>query len=421
MSREKLVLVGNGMAGMRVVEELLMLVPDRYRIAVFGAEPYGNYNRIMLSPVLAGEKTLPEIMLNDLGWYSEHGITLHAGSPVIRIDRENRTVIAADGTVERYDRLVLATGSNPVVLSVPGKELSGVVTFRDIADVDTMLAAARSGKRRAVVIGGGLLGLEAANGLSKQGMEVIVVHLMEVLMERQMDRDAGALLKHSLEQRGLRFLLEARTEAVLGETQVTGVRFADGLEVAADLVVMAVGIRPNIELAQQAGLPCERGVLVDDAMQTCDPRIYAVGECVQHRGVTYGLVAPLWEQAAVCAARLTGSSQAHYQGSVISTRLKVTGIEVFSAGDFNGAAGSEAIVLQDSGLGVYKKLVLKENRLQGAVLYGDTADGAWYFQLLREARDVANLREHLIFGRPDDPSPSGHVAIARESELREVS
>ena len=399
MKKENLVLVGNGMAGMRTLEELLTIAPDQYDITVFGAEPHGNYNRILLSPVLAGEKTVEQIMLNDLDWYAERGITLHAGREVTRINRARREVIAADGTVAPYDRLLLATGSDPIILPVPGNDLPGVITFRDIQDVQAMLDAARAGRKHAVVIGGGLLGLEAANGLMKQGMEVTVVHLLDVLMERQLDTEAAALLRTSLEERGLRFLMGAQTVAILGEEQVKGVRFKDGLEVPADLVVMAVGIRPNSRLAKAAGIHCERGVVVNDTLQTYDPRIYAVGECVQHRGQCYGLVAPLWEQARVCANHLAHFGISRYRGSVTSTKLKVTGIDVFSAGEFGGGPGCDEIVLRDQARGVYKKLVVQDNRVKGAVLYGDTIDGSWYFQLLRENTDIGAFRDSILFGQ----------------------
>ncbi len=397
--KERLILVGNGMAGMRTLEELLAIAPDQYDITVFGAEPHGNYNRILLSPVLAGEKTVEQIMLNDLDWYAERGITLHAGKAVIRLNRARRQVIAADGTVAPYDWLLLATGSDPIILPVPGNDLPGVITFRDIKDVQAMLDAACAGRKHAVVIGGGLLGLEAANGLMKQGMEVTVVHLLDVLMERQLDTEAAALLRTSLEERGLRFLMGAQTVAILGEERVKGVRFKDGLEIPADLVVMAVGIRPNIQLAKTAGIHCERGVVVNDTMQTYDPRIYAVGECVQHRGQTYGLVAPLWEQARVCANHLAHFGISRYRGSVTSTKLKVTGIDVFSAGEFGGGPGCDEIVLRDRARGVYKKLVVRDNQVRGAVLYGDTIDGSWYFQLLREKTDIGAFRESILFGQ----------------------
>lgn len=397
--KEKLVLIGNGMAGMRTVEELLKIDPDRYDITVFGAEPYGNYNRIMLSPVLAGEKTIDQIMLNDEQWYTDNKITLHKGKTVVDIDRARRLVIADDGTEAPYDRLILATGSMPFMIPVPGKDLDGVIGFRDIQDVDRMLAASGKSGGRAVVIGGGLLGLEAANGLLKQGMQVTVVHLLDTLMERQLDKAAARLLKQSLEERGLTFLMEAQTEAILGETHVEAVRFKDGKEIAADLVVMAVGIRPNVELAGRIGLHCERGVVVTDTMQTYDPRIYAVGECVQHRGQTYGLVAPLFEQAKVCANHLAMHGIARYEGSLTSTKLKVTGIDLFSAGDFTGGEDTEELLLQDPSRGVYKKVVVRDNRIQGAVMYGDTIDGTWYFELMRDGTDISDFRENLLFGQ----------------------
>ncbi len=420
--KEKLVLIGNGMAGVRALEELLKLAPEQYDITVFGGEPYGNYNRILLSPVLAGEKTIDEIMLNDEQWYADNGITLHKGKWVVDVNRARRVVRADDGTEEPYDRLIIATGSNPFIIPVPGNELDGVIAFRDISDVDAMLEASKKDGGTAVVIGGGLLGLEAANGLMKQGMDVTVVHLMDTLMERQLDKPAGALLKASLEERGMRFLMEAQTEAVLGRDRVEGVRFKDGLEIPADIVVMAVGIRPNIELAQKIGLHCERGIVVNDTMQTFDPRIYAVGECVQHRGQTYGLVAPLFEQAKVCANHLAHIGIARYQGSITSTKLKVTGIDLFSAGDFQGDENTDELVLQDPGRGVYKKVVLRDNRIVGAVMYGDTIDGTWYFELMRDSTDVSDLRDHLLFGQAH-LGDSGHGddhRVAAMSDTAEI-
>lgn len=399
MSKPRLVVVGNGMAGMRTVEELLRLSPDRYDITVFGSEPHGNYNRILLSPVLAGEKTLDDIMLNTREWYLRNDITLHAGDPVLAIDRIRRTVKSASGLEVSYDRLLLATGSKPFIIPVPGHDLPGVISFRDIQDVESMLEAARS-HRSAVVIGGGLLGLEAANGLMRRGMDVTVVHVMDSLMERQLDKPASLLLKTSLEKRGLRILLQANTDAILGTDRVTGLRFKDGTEIEADLVVMAVGIRPNFELARSAGLHCERALVVDDTLQTLsDPRVYAVGECVQHRKATYGLVAPLWEQARVCAAHLAGLGHQRYPGSVTSTKLKVTGIDLFSAGDFIGGPQTEDLVFRYPRRGVYKRLVLKNIRLIGAVLYGEVRDGPWYFELMQKRTDVTPFRERLVFGR----------------------
>ncbi|WP_020648625.1 nitrite reductase small subunit NirD [Solimonas variicoloris] len=400
--RMRLVVVGNGMAGMRVVEELIEAAPELYDIEVFGAETHGNYNRILLSPVLAGEKKAADIMLHAPSWYAERGITFHAGDPVVAIDRPRRTVRSQSGQTTSYDRLLLATGSKPIVLPLPGRDLEGVTTFRGLDDVDTMLAIA-STHRRAVVIGGGLLGLEAAHGLAKRGMQVEIVHLVDRLMERQLDAPAAALLKAKLEARGMKIHLGAKTEAILGGPEssgrVSGVRLADGRVLDADLVVMAVGIRPNIELAQSSGLRCDRGVLVDDTMQTFDPRIYAVGECVQHRGRTYGLVDPLWGQAYVCAAQLAERGHMRYRGSQVSTQLKVAGIEVFSAGDFEGGEGTEDLVLHDAQRGVYKRLILREHRVVGAVLYGDTRDGAWYFELISDGSDVGRYRNRLLFGR----------------------
>ncbi len=398
--KQRLVLVGNGMAGVRVLEELLELAPDRYEITVFGAEPWPNYNRIMLSPVLAGEKSVEEIILNDAAWYQERGIALHTGDPVVEIDRVKRRVVSASGRQVPYDRLLLATGSNPFIVPVPGSDLPGVLGFRDIADVEAMQAAARR-YRKAAVIGGGLLGLEAANGLMANGMEVTVVHLMDILMERQLDATAARMLQASLEARGMRFLMETQTAAVLGEERATGLRFADGSEIEADLVVMAVGIRPNIDLAQKAGLYCERGLVVNDTMQTFDPRIYGVGECVQHRGQCYGLVAPLFEQAKVAANHLAELGIARYEGSVTSTKLKVTGIDLFSAGEFNEGPGDETLVLQDPARNVYKKLVVRDDRIRGAVMFGDTLDGTWYFQLLREGADISDFRKTILFGQHD--------------------
>ena len=399
MEKMKLVMIGNGMAGVRTLEELRKYAPDLYDITVFGAEPHGNYNRILLSPVLSGEMTLPEIMLNDLDWYRDNEITLHAGKKVTNIDRVHRVVVAEDGTEAEYDRLLIATGSSPFILPVPGNDLPGVIGYRDIADTEAMIEAAQTHKH-AVVIGAGLLGLEAANGLALRGMDVTVVHLMAWIMERQLDKAAADMLQASLEQKGLKFKLETQTaELVRGESgRVCAIRFKDGETLPADIVVMAAGIRPNIDLAKAAGLHCNRGIVVNDTMQTFDPRVYAVGECVEHRGTAYGLVAPLFEQAKVCANHLANFGIGRYQGSVVSTKLKVTGIDVFSAGDFSGK-GAEEIVLHDRQGGVYKRILLKDNRIVGTVLYGDTADGSWYFQLLKDRQDVHDVRDHLMFGQ----------------------
>lgn len=424
MKKMKLVMVGNGMAGVRTLEELLKIAPDLYDITVFGAEPHPNYNRILLSPVLAGEQTIDEIILNPLSWYEEHGIRLHLGKKVVEVDRRRRIVRAADGTEEEYDRLLIATGSNPFILPVPGKELDGVIAYRDIADTNTMIEAAAKYKH-AVVIGGGLLGLEAANGLMLRGMQVTVVHIMPWLMERQLDDVAGKLLQKSLEDRGLKFLIGAQTQALVGgkDGRVMAVQFKDGSEIPADLVVMAAGIRPNTELAEKIGLHCNRGIVVSDTMQTVtDPRIYAVGECAAHRGIAYGLVAPLFEQGKVCATHLAEFGIGRYTGSQTSTKLKVTGIDLFSAGDFMGGKDCEEIVMSDPYGGVYKKLVIKDDKLVGACLYGDTVDGSWYFKLLREGRTIGDIRDRLMFGESNigDVGHEGHNKAAAMADSDEV-
>ncbi|SHN26693.1 nitrite reductase large subunit NirB [Rhizobacter sp. OV335] len=428
MKKMKLVMVGNGMAGVRTLEELLKIAPDLYDISVFGAEPHPNYNRILLSPVLAGEQTLDEIVLNPLSWYEEHGITLHLGKKVVDVDRLKRVVRAADGTEESYDRLLVTTGSNPFILPIPGKDLEGVIAYRDIADTNTMIDAATRYKH-AVVIGGGLLGLEAANGLMLRGMQVSVVHVAPWLMERQLDDTAGKLLQKSLEARGLKFLIGANTQALIGDRdagkggRVMAVQFKDGTEVPADLVVMAAGIRPNTELAEKIGLHCNRGIVVTDTMQTVtDPRIYSVGECAAHRGIAYGLVAPLFEQGKVCATHLAEFGIGRYTGSQTSTKLKVTGIDLFSAGNFMGGADCEEIVMSDPFGGVYKKLVIKDDKLVGACMYGDTVDGSWYFKLLREGRTISDIRDKLMFGESNigDTGHEGHNKAAAMADSDEV-
>ncbi|MEM7407089.1 MAG: nitrite reductase large subunit NirB [Pseudomonadota bacterium] len=394
---ERLVIVGNGMAPGRMLERLFEQEPDRYEVCIFNAEPRVNYDRIMLSPVLAGEKAYEDIIIHGLSWYEEHNVRLHRGEPVVSVDREAGTVTSASGIIEPYDKLVIATGSSPFVLPVPGKNLPGVVTYRDLDDVDAMLAAAGEGGR-AVVIGGGLLGLEAAAGLHAQGMHVTVLHLMPTLMERQLDSAAGFLLERSIRERGIDIITEAQTQAVLGTECVEGVLLADGTRLDADLVVMAAGIRPATGLAEAAGLDIARGICVDDAMCTSDPAIYALGECAEHRGICYGLVAPLYEMATVLADRLAGGS-ACYAGSVTATKLKVTGIDLYSAGDFADGAQREEIVLRDASAGVYKRLVVEDDRLVGAVLYGETADGPWFFDLIRRGEDISAMRETLVFGQ----------------------
>ncbi|HNM40375.1 MAG TPA: nitrite reductase large subunit NirB [Giesbergeria sp.] len=422
MKKSKLVMVGNGMAGVRTLEELLKIAPDLYDITVFGAEPHPNYNRILLSPVLAGEQTLEQIVLNDWSWYEDNHITLHAGYTVTQVDRTRRMVHATNAAGETvsvaYDRLIMATGSNPFMLPIPGKDLQGVLAYRDIADTQAMIDAAAHYKH-AVVIGGGLLGLEAANGLMKRGMQVAVVHGSEWLMERQLDDVAGKMLQKSLQERGMQFLMKAQTQELLADDagRVRAVRFKDGTEVSADLVVMAVGIRPNVALAQSMRLHVNRGIVVNDTMQTTtDARIYAVGECAEHRGVAYGLVAPLFEQGKVAANHLAEFGIGRYQGSLTSTKLKVTGIDLFSAGDFMGGEGTEEIVMSDPGAGLYKKLVLKNDKLVGACLYGNTVDGSWYFKLLRDGRPVSDLRDKLMFGE-SNIGEGGHAGQNKAASM----
>ena len=426
--KPKLVMIGNGMAGVRTLEELLKVAPELYDITVFGAEPHPNYNRILLSPVLAGEQTLDEIVLNSWDWYSENHITLHAGKKVVEVDRVKRVVRATDAagaiTQASYDRLLICTGSNPFILPVPGTDLQGVVAYRDIADTNAMIDAATRFKN-AVVIGGGLLGLEAANGLMLRGMKVTVVHVMPTLMERQLDCVAGKLLQKSLEERGLKFLMGAQTQELTGNAKgrVASIKFKDGSELATDLVVMAVGIRPNTALAESMHLHCNKGIVVTDTLQTVtDARIYSVGECAAHRGIAYGLVAPLFEQAKVAANHLAMHGIGRYTGSLTSTKLKVTGIDLFSAGDFMGGEGSEEIVMSDPFGGVYKKLVIKDDKLVGACLYGDTVDGSYYFKLLRDGRNIADIRDRLMFGESHigDAGHEGHSKAASMPDAAEV-
>ncbi len=400
--KQQLVVIGNGMAGMKAVEEILSISPEKYAITVFGAEPYGNYNRIMLSPVLCGEKSIEDIMINDRQWYTNNNIILHAGpdKEVINIDRINKVVESKGGTQACYDRLLISTGSNPFILPIPGNDLHGVVAFRDVYDVNKMLDYSKH-KKHAVVLGGGLLGLEAANGLVQRGMQVTVVHSNAILLNRQLDRTAGYLLQQALEQRGVRFKMPAKTLALVddGNGHVKAVLFADDSELRCDLFVMAIGVRPNMALAQSAGIHCDKGIVVSDTLQTYDPSIYAVGECIQHRGDTFGLVAPLFEQAKVCANHLCGDAVAKYKTLPSATKLKVTGINLFSLGEFNGDQGCEIIQFSDPSAGVYKKLVIKNKHIIGLVLFGATGDGAWYQSLLEQRTNIEDMRELLIFGQ----------------------
>lgn len=404
--KRRLVVIGNGVAAMRTLEELLDLAPQAYEIVVFGAEEHHPYNRVLLSSLLAGEKRGEDIVTHAPSWFEERGITLHRGDPIVRIDRARRRVHSSRGRELGYDRLLIATGSDPVVLPLPGKHLPGVMTFRDLEDVDAMLAAAKT-HRSAVVIGGGLLGVEAASGLARRGMQVSVVHIADHLMNRQLDAHAASLLREQLEARGLKVCLAGETEAILGDERVSGVRLRDGRELCADLVVMATGIRPNISLASACNLRCERGILVDDTLQTYDPAIYAVGECIQHRDTTFGLVVPLCAQARVCAAYLAERGVRRYRTAPHSTQLKVSGIDVFSAGDYAEGRGRESLVLRDPKRGVYKRLVLEGDTICGAVLYGDIRDGNWYFDMINERRDIGAVRAQLLFGAASAAAAGG--------------
>lgn len=395
--KQRLVIIGSGMASGRMIEQLLDAEPDAYDVTLFGAELHGNYNRIMLSPVLAGEAEFDEIVTHDARWYADRNISCRFGETVTKIDRE-RKFVASHGGETPYDKLVIATGSAPFILPVSGKDLPGVVAFRDHADVQTMLAATEAQGANAVVIGGGLLGLEAAAALKKRGMNVVVLHLMGHLMDLQLDPVAGGFLREELERRGIKLHFRAQTKAILGNKRAEAVLLDDGTIYPADLVVMAAGIRPETRIARDAGLYVERGVVVDDQMRTSEQDILAVGECAEHDARCYGFVEPLYEMAAVAAKTLLGQA-AQFRPAKNATNLKVTGIHVFSAGDFMGSGDCESIVLRDPAGGTYKKLMLRGNKLVGAVLFGDTTDGAWYLDLIRSGQPVAGMRDDLAFGR----------------------
>lgn len=397
--KQKLVVIGNGMAGMRVVEELLGLAPDAYEITVFGAEPHGNYNRIMLTPVLFGIKSFKDIVLHDFAWYQKNNITLHCGldKTVIFIDRESRLVVARDGTTAEYDKLLIATGSRPYRPPIPGSEVEGVMGFRDIADVNAMIQKA-STRQNAIVLGGGLLGLEAANGLCQRGMSVTVVNRAEHILNKQLDKTAANLLQQQLQQQGLAFNLGASVKRVISkDNHIRAVVLDDVCELPTDLLIIATGITPNMELAQQAGLHCERGIVVDDSLLSDDPNIYAVGECIQHRGELFGLVAPVYEQAKVCAHHLAGSDQLEFRQLAAATMLKVSGIDLFSVGDYQESPDSESLVYIDHARRLYKKIVLQDHRIRGVVMYGDTQGSHVYLNLLKQQRDIADIRDQLMF------------------------
>jgi nitrite reductase (NADH) large subunit len=395
---EKLVIIGNGMAPGRMLEHLFEKAPGQYQVTIFNAEPRVNYDRIMLSPVLSGEKEYEEIVIHGDGWYIKNNVTLYKGHKVVGIDRLNKTVTSSHGVVESYDKLVIATGSVPFIIPVPGSDLPGVLSYRDLDDVQAMLLAAQS-RAKAVVIGGGLLGLEAAAGLSSRGMDVTVLHVMPTLMERQLDPAAGYLLKKAVEERGIKVMTSANTKAIIGDGKVEGVELADGTVIPATLVVMAVGIRPNVGLARDAGLAVNRGIVVDDGMSTSDGNIMALGECAEVGGQVYGLVAPLYEMARVAASHLAGDTSAAFVHSDTPTKLKVTGIDLYSIGDFADGDDREEIVLRDATAGVYKRLIIRQNKIIGTVLYGETGDGAWFNDLKKKGTDISEMRETLIFGQ----------------------
>lgn len=401
MEKQKLVLIGNGMAGVRCIEEIIKLAPDKYDITIFGGEPHPNYNRIMLSKVLQGDTQIKDITINDWQWYIDNGITLHAGDPVTAIDTAARKVMSSKGITITYDRLILATGSLPFMLPLPGSDLPGVTAFRDINDCNIMLEASRKYKR-AVVIGGGLLGLEAARGLLNLGMEVNVVHIFNHLMERQLDADAADMLKQELENQGMRFLLEKQTEKVLGKKRVEGLQFKDGTKVAADLIVIAVGVRPNVKMAADSGIEVNRAIVVNDRMETNIPGVYAVGECAEHRNMVYGLVAPLYEQGKVLAKAMCGVETEGYQGSILYSQLKVSGVEVFSAGEIRDSEVSASLKVYDGIHKRYKKITVIDNRIAGAVLFGDSSEGNKLLSYIKQGADVSVLEQKASSGADAD-------------------
>ncbi|MGG1419436.1 NADPH-nitrite reductase [Bacillus subtilis] len=416
MGKKQLVLVGNGMAGVRAIEEILSVAKDEFQITIFGAEPHPNYNRILLSKVLQGDTDIKDITLNDWDWYEENNIQLYTNETVIKVDTENKTVITDADRIQPYDELILATGSVPFILPIPGADKKGVTAFRDIKDTDTMLAASKQYKK-AAVIGGGLLGLEAARGLLNLGMDVSVIHLAPYLMERQLDPTAGRLLQNELEKQGMTFLLEKQTEEIVGDDRVEGLRFKDGTSIEADLVVMAVGIRPNTTLGAESGIPVNRGIIVNDYMQTEIPHIYAVGECAEHRGIAYGLVAPLYEQAKVLARHICGIETKPYEGSVLSTQLKVSGVEVFSAGDFNESEEKKAIKVFDEQDGIYKKIVLRGNQIVGAVLFGDSSEGNRLFSMIQKEADISETSKISILQPLSQEAGTSITAAMSDDEI----
>ncbi len=413
MEKKKLVLIGNGMAGVRTIEEILKLLPDQFDITVFGKEPYPNYNRIQLSKVLQGDTELSDITLNEWQWYEDHNIRLYPGETVTSIDKANQIIYTDKGKQTPYDQLIIATGSNPFMLPLPGIEKEGVTAFRDIQDCEEMITASRQYKR-AAVIGGGLLGLEAARGLLNLGMEVDVIHIADYLMERQLDRTAGKLLQEELEKQGMNFLLEKQTTKILGKKRVTGLQFKDGNKIMADLVVMAVGIKPNVQLAMESGIQVNKGIVVNDHMQTNVPNIYAVGECAEHNEMVYGLVAPLYEQGQALAKHICGMNHQGYKGSVLSTQLKVSGVNVFSTGIINETEQTKTIKLFDEWRNTYKKILIQQDKLVGAVLFGDTKEGTKLLSLIKKK---AMVNEYLESTQNKDKDESVVASMSDEEVI----
>lgn len=429
MEKQKIVLIGNGMAGIRAVEEILKLAPNRFKITVFGSEPYPNYNRIQLSKVLQGDTEVADITLNTWQWYEENGILLYPGETVIEIDTDNQIVSTDKKRQVKYDKLIMATGSDPFMLPLPGLEKEGVTAFRNIKDCELMINASENYKK-AVVIGGGLLGLEAARGLLNLGMQVDVVHLSDCLMERQLDKTAGKMLQKELENQGMNFLLEKQSAEITGLDRVEGLKFTDGEEVKADLVVMAVGIKPNVTLANESGIPVNRGIIVNDYLETSVPNVFAVGECAEHRGMVYGLVAPLYQQGLEMAKRICGIDSEGYQGSVLSTHLKVSGVDVFSAGEINEDEVTKSVRVFDDWLGVYKKVLVKEGEITGAVLFGDTQDGTRLLSLINKKAAIEEYMDNartektgldLIASMPDDEIICGCNGVTKFSIVEAIN
>lgn len=416
MEKKKLVLVGNGMAGVRTVEEILKAAPEKFEITIFGSERHPNYNRILLSKVLQGDTDVKDITLNDWEWYKTNNITLYSGETVVKADPDRKVVISDKGRIEPYDELILATGSVPFILPIPGSDKEGVTAFRDLEDTDKMLQASKK-YRKAAVIGGGLLGLEAARGLLNLGMEVSVVHISPYLMERQLDETAGKLLQKELEDQGMNFLLEKQTEALIGNERVEGLTFSDGTMLEADLVVMAAGIRPNIKLAQESGLQVNRGIVVNDYLETSIPHIYSVGECAEHKGIPYGLVAPLYEQGKVLAKHICGMGTDPYIGSVLSTQLKVSGVEVFSAGDFLEDQEKKALKIFDDHEGVYKKIVFRGNKIVGAVLFGESKDGNRLFSMIKKQAEISDTVKVSLLQPIGSEEGGSHAAEMTDEEI----